>query len=76
MKFKPKTKEKVRKDAVITIKTLLEVTENPKGSFTNKERLYLVTINCSTWSSSTAFKHSKAGAKKLLKFITQEAHLK
>ena len=76
VKFKPKIKEVERKDVVITIKTWLKVIENPKGCFENKEELYLVSVKGSNYTSSTAFKHNKAGAKKLLKFIKEEAYLK
>jgi len=74
--FKPKIKEVWRKEATIKIKTLLEVTENPKGTFTNKEKLTNVVINQPIVNISAGFEISKKGTKELLKFIKQELYLK
>lgn len=74
--FKPKVKEHWRRDATIKFKTLLETTENPKGSFTNKGKLVNVLINF-PWgtSSSTSFDSNKKGKMELLKFLKKELYL-
>lgn len=73
--FKPKTKETWRKDATIKIKTLLEVTENPKGSYTNKEKLINVSVDKGFVTSSTSFKHTKKGKRELLKWLKEALYL-
>ena len=75
-KFKPKIKEVWRKDETIKISTLLEVTENPKGSFTNKEKLINVKINRWSLETSQSFPCTKKGKRDLLKFISEECYLK
>jgi hypothetical protein len=70
-----KVKEKIRNDATIKIRTLLEVIENPKGFFKNKEKLLMVSIRKSTCEVSTAFDYSKKGKKDLIKFIKDELYL-
>lgn len=69
-------KEKIRKDCTIRIRTLLEVTENPKGTFTNKERLYLINIDKFYSKTSTCFPCNKKGKKDLLNFIKNELYLR
>lgn len=75
-KFKPKIKEKWRKDAVIKITTLLEIIENPKGSFTNKERVVNIHIDF-PWGKSVSCSYltTKKGKKRALKFIAEELYL-
>jgi hypothetical protein len=70
-----KVKEKVRKEAVIKIETLMDVIENPKGCFENKEKLLMIEIDKGYVSSSTAFPYTKKGKKDLLKFIKNECFL-
>ena len=73
--FKPKTKEKWRKEATIKIRTLLEVTENPKGCFNNKEKLIGISIDKGHIESSTCFKYTKKGKKELLNLIKERLFL-
>lgn len=72
--MKPKIREKWRKDATIKIETLLEVTENPKGSFKNDEKLINININKGYMTSSCSFTHNKKGKKLALKFIKEELY--
>ncbi len=74
--FKPKTKEKWRKDATIKIKTFLEVVENPKGCFTNNEKLINIDIDKGYMGTSQSFNCTKKGTKELLEFIKNELYLK
>lgn len=77
MKSKPKKKEVWIKEATIKIKTLLEVTENPKGCFANKKKLINVNIDKGkTYTASSSFGYSKKGKKDLLKFIKDVLYLK
>jgi len=71
MIFKPKTKGKWRKDATIKIKTLLDITENPKGCFSPKPRLIQVEVDKSFVNQSTCFPATKKGKKELLKYIRE-----
>jgi hypothetical protein len=73
--FKPNVKEKWRKDATIKIKTLLEVTQYPKGCYTNKPKLINVGIDKSTVICSTSFKATKKGRRELLKYIKENLYL-
>ena len=61
--FKPKIKEKWRKDSSIKVKTLMDVTENPKGCFENKKKLINISIDKGYMSSSCSFKLTKSGKK-------------
>ena len=74
--FKPKVKEHWIKDATIKLITLLETTENPKGSFTNKEIVQNVEISF-PWGStiSTSFDTNKKGKDELIKFLRKELYL-
>ena len=72
--MKPKIKEKWRKDATIKIKTLLEVTENPKSCFSNKEKLINVNIDKGYTTSSTSFLYTKSGKEGVLEFIKKELY--
>lgn len=74
--LKPETKKTWRKDAVIKISTLLEVTENPKGCFSNKEKVINVNIDKGYMSAITSFPVTKKGTKQLLDFIKKELFLK
>lgn len=73
--MKPKIKEKWRKDATIKLETLIDVTENPKGCFSNKEKLINVKIEKLTMMTSTSFPYTKKGKKELLNFIKKECYL-
>lgn len=73
--FKPKIKEKWRKEAIINIKTLLEVTENPKGCFQNKEKLINIKIYRGYLTISTSFVFTKKGKKEASNFIKRECYL-
>jgi hypothetical protein len=75
MKFKSKIKEVERKDATIKIKTILEVTENPKGSFKNKEKLISISIDKYYGVTSTCFPFTRDGRRRALKFISRECYL-
>lgn len=68
-------KHKIRKDATIKIETLLEVTENPKGCFTNKEKQLIISIDKGYCKTSTSFPYTKQGKKELLDFIKKECYL-
>jgi len=70
-----KTKELWRKDAVITIKTLLDVTEHPKGCFNNKEKLINVQVHKGNMETSTSFEYDKDGKSEVLDFIKRECYL-
>ena len=70
-----KAKEVWRKEANIKIRTLLEVTENPKGHFTNKEKLINIQIQKYMRISSASFIYNKKGKKELLKMIKEELNL-
>lgn len=70
-----KPKEKWRKDAVIKIKTLLEITKTKDGEI-NKEKLINVSIDKGYVENSTSFEKTKQGTKELLKFIKDELYLK
>ncbi len=73
---KPKVKEKWRRDAVIKIKTLLEVTENPKGCYSNKEKVTNVTIKFPYGKeTSCSFKATKKGKREALKYIKEGLYL-
>jgi len=74
-KFKPKTKEKWRKEAIIKIETLLEITENPKGCFENKEKVIAISIDKPDVTVSTCFEYNKKGKKDLLEWIKRELYL-
>jgi hypothetical protein len=73
--FNPKIKEQWRKDTTIKIKTFLEVTENPKGCFTNKKKLINVEIKNKEWTASTSFVYTDKGKKDLLNFIKKNCYL-
>ncbi len=76
VEFKSKTKEKWRKDATIKIKTLLDVTENPKGYYENKEKLVNVSIDHPYgYGSPCSFKKTKKGKKEALAYIKKELYL-
>lgn len=75
MKFKPKRKEKWRKDKTIKIMTLLDIIENPKGHFTNKEKLINIRIETGLGAISTSFPSTKKGKKEAIKFIKEESYL-
>ena len=66
----PRKKEVERLDATIKISTLMDVIEDPKDSFTNKEKRRCVEIKL-PWGvrTSTSFCTGKKGTKELLKFI-------
>ena len=70
-----KSKEKWRKDCTIKVKTLLNITENPKGCFENKEKLINIEIDKKYVDSACSFKLNKSGKKKALKFIKDEVCL-
>jgi len=74
--FKPKTKEKWRKEATIKIKTLLDVTEYPKGCFENKERLMIINIEKPDVISSTSFPCTRKGERELIKWLKEELYFK
>jgi hypothetical protein len=67
--------EKIRKYAIIKIRTLMEVTEDPKGCFTNKEKRYLVEIEKCGLPNATNFPCTKKGKRELIKFIKDECYL-
>jgi hypothetical protein len=71
----PKVKEKWRKEATIKIKTLLKVTENPKGCFSNDEQLINISIDKCYVTSSFSFVLTKKGKKDALKFLKEELYL-
>jgi len=73
--FKPKIKEKWRKDCTIKLQTLLEVTENPKNCFSNDEKLINVSIDKGLARTSTSFPTTKKGKKELLKYIKEGCYL-
>jgi len=72
--FTEKKKEKWRKEATIKVKTLLKVTEFPKGCFDNKEDLINVSIDKGHVKSSCSFPHTEKGKKEALKFIKDEVY--
>lgn len=74
--FKPKVREHWIKDATIKLQTLLETTENPKGCFTNNEKLINAHIKF-PWGTSVSmsFDSNKKGKKELIKFIKKELYL-
>ncbi len=75
-KMKPKVKEKWRRDATIKIETLLEVTENPKGCFSNKEKVVNANIKFPYGKEiSCSFKATKKGKREMLKLIKEELYL-
>jgi len=73
--MKQKIKEKWRKDAVIKIKTLLDITENPKGCILNKEKLINVNIDKGYMETLSSFKYTKKGKKEALEFIKRNLYL-
>lgn len=73
--FKPKTKEKWIKEATIKIRTLLEVTENPRGCFENKEKLIGISIDKYHVEAITCFEYTKKGKRELLKWIKEKMYL-
>jgi len=75
LKNKPKVKEKYRREGTIKIKTLLEVTENPKGCFNNREKLLCIDIDKGGTVIMASFPYTKKGKKDLLNFIKEELYL-
>lgn len=71
--FKPKVEEYWRTDGIITIKTNLTTTENPKGCFSNKEGI----VNCAIefpWGMRTS--QSFYNMNNMIKYIEEELFLK
>jgi hypothetical protein len=73
--MKRKTKQVWRKDAIIKIQTLLDVTESPKGCFSNKEKLINVSIEKYGIKTSCSFEYTKKGKLEVLKLIQDECYL-
>lgn len=73
--MKTKTKQKWRKDTTITVSTLSDVSENPKGCFNNEEKLINIYIDKGYMETSCSFEFSKKGKKEALDFIKKELYL-
>lgn len=70
--YTSKIKESWRKDATIIVSTLLRTTEDPRGTFTNKEELVSVGVRRPTYTSYSSFQATKNGKQKLMDFISKE----
>ncbi len=74
--FKLKVKEKWRRDCSIKVKTLMDITENPKGCFKNEEKLVNISIETPYGhGSSCSFKTTKKGKKEALAFLKERLYL-